>query len=63
MNGKIWAAKPPPGHHATPAKEWALFIQSLRLPQGMPKKKRGGKILIVDWDAHHGNGTQDFLRG
>ena len=22
---------------------------------------RGGRVLIVDWDAHHGNGTQDIF--
>jgi acetoin utilization deacetylase AcuC-like enzyme len=22
-----------------------------------------GEVLIVDWDVHHGNGTQDILRG
>ena len=50
----------PPAIMQPRAKEWA-FVYSimLRLPQGMPKKLGAGKILIVDWDAHHGNGTQD----
>ena len=32
------------------------------MQQDTPKKKYGvGKILIVDWDVHHGNGTQDVF--
>ena len=28
----------------------------------MPSSKhRVGKVLIVDWDVHHGNGTQDIF--
>ena len=30
--------------------------------QGTPKKKHGvEKVLIIDWDVHHGNGTQDIF--
>ena len=25
------------------------------------RKHRVGKVLIIDWDVHHGNGTQDIF--
>ena len=24
-------------------------------------RDRGERVLVVDWDAHHGNGTQDIF--
>jgi len=52
----------PPGHHATPDRSMgfclfnniALAAQHARTAHGL------SKILIVDWDVHHGNGTQDI---
>ena len=26
-------------------------------------RDRGERVLVVDWDAHHGNGTQDIFYG
>ena len=50
----------PPGHHATPdrAMGFCLFNNvaiAARYAQG---KHRLGRVLVVDWDVHHGNGTQ-----
>jgi acetoin utilization deacetylase AcuC-like enzyme len=53
----------PPGHHATPTKSMgfclfnniALAAQHARSAHGLKR------ILIVDWDVHHGNGTQDIF--
>lgn len=51
----------PPGHHATPTRGmgfciWNHIAIAARYAQ---RKFRISKVLIVDWDVHHGNGTQD----
>jgi len=51
----------PPGHHATPARGmgFCLFNNVAIAAKYLQAKYRLEKILIVDWDVHHGNGTQD----
>jgi acetoin utilization deacetylase AcuC-like enzyme len=53
----------PPGHHATPDKGmgFCLFNNIAIAARYAQKKHDVGKILIVDWDVHHGNGTQDVF--
>ena len=55
----------PPGHHATPDKGMGFCIfNNIAIAARYAQKKHGiGKILIVDWDVHHGNGTQDIFYG
>ena len=53
----------PPGHHATPdrAMGFCLFNNvgvAARHALARPGVER---VLIVDWDVHHGNGTQDIF--
>uniref|UniRef100_A0A7N8XIA4 Histone deacetylase n=1 Tax=Mastacembelus armatus TaxID=205130 RepID=A0A7N8XIA4_9TELE len=48
----------PPGHHAEESTAM-FFNSSLAITAKLLQQKLGvGKILIVDWDIHHGNGTQ-----
>jgi acetoin utilization deacetylase AcuC-like enzyme len=55
----------PPGHHAGPAggcgycvfSNVALAAAHLRRARGLPR------VAIVDWDVHHGNGTQAAFAG
>jgi acetoin utilization deacetylase AcuC-like enzyme len=53
----------PPGHHATPdqAMGFCLF-NNVALAADHARRKHGvNRILIIDWDVHHGNGTQDIF--
>ncbi|MEJ7799294.1 MAG: histone deacetylase [Ilumatobacter sp.] len=56
-----FAAGRPPGHHAVRdrAMGFCLFNSAA---VGAAKIAAGGeKVAIVDWDVHHGNGTQDIF--
>jgi len=53
----------PPGHHATPdrAMGFCLF-NSIALGARIATSQLGLRnVLIVDWDVHHGNGTQGIF--
>ena len=51
----------PPGHHATPVRGMGFCIfNNIALAARYAQRKHGAqRVLIVDWDVHHGNGTQD----
>ncbi len=53
----------PPGHHATPARGMGFCIfNNVAIAARYVQKKYGVKrVLIADWDVHHGNGTQDIF--
>jgi acetoin utilization deacetylase AcuC-like enzyme len=53
----------PPGHHATPNRGmgYCLFNNAGIAARYAQRKHRVGKVLIVDWDVHHGNGTQEIF--
>lgn len=57
---KVFAAVRPPGHHALrdTAMGFCVFNNIALCAAYALKKKQVKKILIVDWDVHHGNGTQ-----
>lgn len=64
--GKIrnaFAIVRPPGHHALPDRAMGFcLLNHVAIAARYIQEKHGLKrILIVDWDVHHGNGTQDVF--
>ena len=64
MNGEVrsvFCAVRPPGHHAEPTRAMGFCLFNNVAIGARYFQKRYGlrKILIVDWDVHHGNGTQE----
>ena len=55
----------PPGHHAEPDEAMGFCIYSNAAIAGLYALDAAGlaRIAFVDWDAHHGNGTQAAFRG
>jgi acetoin utilization deacetylase AcuC-like enzyme len=53
----------PPGHHATPTHSMGFCIfNNIALAAHHARTAHAlTRILIVDWDVHHGNGTQDIF--
>jgi len=53
----------PPGHHATPATSmgFCLFNNIALAGHHALAAHNLTRLLIVDWDVHHGNGTQDIF--
>lgn len=53
----------PPGHHATPDRGMGFCIfNNVAVGARYAQRKYGvGKVVILDWDVHHGNGTQDIF--
>ena len=49
----------PPGHHATPTRAMGFCLLNNVAVTAAVLAARGERVLVLDWDAHHGNGTQD----
>jgi len=60
---RVFCDTRPPGHHALPNRAMGFCIfNNIALAARYAQKKYGlNRILIVDWDVHHGNGTQDIF--
>lgn len=53
----------PPGHHAEPvrARGFCLFNNIAVAAEHARARLGCERVLIIDWDAHHGNGTQEIF--
>ena len=63
MKGRVenaFAALRPPGHHAMPdrAKGFCFFANAAIAARYAQKQHKLERVMIVDWDVHHGDGTQ-----
>lgn len=66
MSGEVenaFSAMRPPGHHALPSRAmgFCLFNNVAILARYLEQKYRVANIGILDFDVHHGNGTQDIF--
>lgn len=59
----VFVAARPPGHHAekTTAMGFCLFNNAAIAARHAQKTYGAERVAIVDWDVHHGNGTQDIF--
>ena len=54
----------PPGHHATPDRAMGFcLLNSVAIAAAQAIASGLGRVAILDWDVHHGNGTQDIFYG
>lgn len=66
MLGRVrnaFAAARPPGHHAMPdsAKGFCIFGNAAVAARYAQKKHGIERVMIIDWDVHHGDGTQEIF--
>jgi acetoin utilization deacetylase AcuC-like enzyme len=67
MSGRVangFCAVRPPGHHAESQKAGGFcFFNNVAIAARYIQTEYGvGRVAIVDWDVHHGNGTQDAFQ-
>ena len=62
--GPVFCPVRPPGHHATPSRAmgFCLLNHVAIAARAALDRLHAERVLIVDWDVHHGNGTADAFR-
>jgi len=62
-NEKTFSLMRPPGHHATKKDLGGFcYFNSIAIAS-LKAQKKCGKVAVIDFDCHHGNGTEDILLG
>jgi acetoin utilization deacetylase AcuC-like enzyme len=57
----VFCAVRPPGHHATPTRSMGFCLLNNVAVAALALAERGERVVIIDYDAHHGNGTQEVF--
>jgi acetoin utilization deacetylase AcuC-like enzyme len=60
-SGSAFLALRPPGHHARPEGAMGFCLLNNVAITAAALADRGARVLVVDYDAHHGNGTQEIF--
>ncbi len=61
INAAFCAVRPP-GHHALPYRAMGFcFFNNVALAAEAALREGASRVAIVDWDVHHGNGTQEMF--
>jgi acetoin utilization deacetylase AcuC-like enzyme len=54
----------PPGHHAEPDRAMGFCIlNNVAIAAADARARGAARVAVVDWDVHHGNGTQNAFYG
>src|SRR5438270_3505568 len=61
-SGRAFGATRPPGHHALAARAMGFcLINNVVVAARHAQQLGAARVLVVDWDVHHGNGTQALV--
>lgn len=60
-DGVGFVAVRPPGHHALPDRAMGFCLLNNVAVSAAALRAAGERVLVLDWDVHHGNGTQSIF--
>jgi acetoin utilization deacetylase AcuC-like enzyme len=59
---RAFALGRPPGHHATAGEAMGFcLLNSVAIAAAHARTRGVERVAVIDWDVHHGNGTQDIF--
>ena len=59
---RVLALLRPPGHHARPGRPMGFcLVNNVAVAAAAARAAGATRVAIVDWDVHHGNGTQEIF--
>ncbi len=60
-DGSAFVVARPPGHHAERERGMGFCLVNSIAVSAAELVARGNRVLVLDWDVHHGNGTQSIF--